>query len=142
MDAEGRDLRRQRRHPALQAELRRGVGGAKLEPAFDASHQGESGGLPRLLENPTARVEDVRCAVDYLATVPYVDASRIGALGICAGSGYTIKAVTTERRVKAVATVSAVDTGASAPKGWEGNAPVSDQIATLEAVNLALCPLP
>jgi fermentation-respiration switch protein FrsA (DUF1100 family) len=102
--------------------------------AFDASHQGESGGLPRLLESPQARVEDVRAAADFLTTLGYVDPVRIGALGICAGSGYTIKASTLERRIKAVATVSAVDTGASARKGWEGTAPVSDQLATLEAV--------
>ena len=102
--------------------------------AFDASHQGESGGEPRLLESPQARVEDVRAAVDFLNTLAYVDAARIGALGICAGSGYTRKASTLERRIKAVATVSAVDTGAAARKGWEGTAPVSTQIATLEAV--------
>ena len=102
--------------------------------AFDSSHQGESGGEPRLLENPAARVEDVRSAVDYVTTLAYVNPGRIGCLGICAGSGYTIKAVTTERRIRAVATVSAVDTGAAARKGWEGKAPVSDQIATLEAV--------
>lgn len=102
--------------------------------AFDASHQGESGGLPRLLENPQARVEDVRAAVDYLTTLSYVDPARIGALGICAGSGYTIKASTLERRIKAVATISAVDTGAAARKGWTGTGNVSDQLATLDAV--------
>jgi uncharacterized protein len=102
--------------------------------AFDASHQGESGGLPRLLESPQARVEDVRAATDFLTTLGYVDPTRIGALGICAGSGYTVKASTLERRIKAVATVSAVDTGAAARMGWTGNGPVSDQLATLEAV--------
>jgi fermentation-respiration switch protein FrsA (DUF1100 family) len=102
--------------------------------AFDAAYQGESGGEPRLLEDPTSRVEDVSSAVDYLTTLGYVDANHIGALGICAGSGYTIKASTLDRRIKTVATISAVDTGAAARKGWTGTAPVSEQIATLEAV--------
>lgn len=101
---------------------------------FDASHQGASGGEPRFLEDPTQRVEDVRSAVDYLTTLAYVDPQRIGALGICAGGGYAIKAATSERRIKAVATVSAVDIGAATRKGWDGKAPVSDQIATLDAV--------
>jgi fermentation-respiration switch protein FrsA (DUF1100 family) len=81
-----------------------------------------------------SRVDDVSSALDYLTTLSYVDANRIGALGICAGSGYTIKATTLDRRIKSVATVSAVDTGAAARKGWTGTAPVSDQLATLETV--------
>ena len=37
---------------------------------FDASHQGESEGMPRCIEIPTERVEDIRSAVDYLTTLP------------------------------------------------------------------------
>ena len=49
--------------------------------AFDESHQGESGGEPRFLDDPMRRVGDIYSAVDYLTTLHYVDAGRIRALG-------------------------------------------------------------
>lgn len=80
------------------------------------------------------RVVDFYSAVDYLTTLPYVDNNRIGALGVCAGSGITVKASMTERRIKALATVSAVDVGAATRKGWEGTTSESELIPTLDAV--------
>lgn len=79
--------------------------------AFDAGFQGESGGEPRSIEDPTLRVEDFRHVVDYLVTLPYVDADRIGLIGMCGGGGYAINTVMTERRYQAVATITGANYG-------------------------------
>ena len=79
--------------------------------AADASFQGASGGQPRNLDNPAFRVEDIHGMADIIATFKGVDADRIGALGICGGGGYTIKASQTDKRLKAVATLSMFNSG-------------------------------
>jgi fermentation-respiration switch protein FrsA (DUF1100 family) len=93
--------------------------------AFDASYQGASGGEPRFVEDPTLRVEDFRHVADYLVTLPYVDDSRIGVLGICGGGGYSINAAMTERRIKAVGTVTGANYGRLMREGFSNYNPIA-----------------
>lgn len=101
--------------------------------AYDASYQGASTGLPRQLENPYVRTEDVSAVIDYLTTLPYVDNNRIGAMGICAGAGYTANAAINDRRIKAVGMVSAVNIGQMFRNGWENNVKDADAIPYIQA---------
>ena len=74
--------------------------------AFDAAYQGASEGKPRNTDKPAYRIEDIHRAADILSCYPGVDASRVGILGICGGGGYTLAAAQTDKRFKAVATLS------------------------------------
>lgn len=87
---------------------------------FDAAHQGESEGLPRGLENPAQRIEDFKAAVSFLSARSGIDPTKIGVVGICASGGYVIPAVAGDRRVRAVATVAAVDVGLQIRVGPDG----------------------
>ncbi len=79
--------------------------------AFDAAYQGASEGMPRNTDKPANRLEDIHRAADIIAQYPGVDSQRIGILGICGGGGYTLKAAQTDKRFKAVATLSMFNTG-------------------------------
>lgn len=79
--------------------------------AFDASFQGESGGLPRFIEDPSQRVEDISRAIDYAVSLPYVDSDRIAGIGVCGGGAYIINAALTEKRLKAVVGITPVNLG-------------------------------
>jgi fermentation-respiration switch protein FrsA (DUF1100 family) len=97
--------------------------------AFDRSTQGASGGEPRYIEDPVMAVEDIRRVVDYLVTQPYVDADRIGILGICGGGGYVLNATMTERRIKAVASITGVNYGRLCREGFTGFDPIGQMEA-------------
>ncbi len=92
--------------------------------AYDASYQGASGGSPRWIEDPTQRVRDISHVIDYAVTLPYVDADRIGVIGICGGGGYVLNATLTEKRIKAVVGITPVNIGRLFREGFSNYDPL------------------
>lgn len=86
--------------------------------ACDARYQGASGGEPRGTDKPANRIEDIRGMIDFISGYPGVDKDRIGAFGICGGGGYTLGAAQSDKRIKAVATLSMFNTGRVRRNGY------------------------
>ncbi|MCI7130848.1 alpha/beta hydrolase [Frisingicoccus sp.] len=72
-----------------------------LTVAFDPSFTGESGGMPRYMASPDINTEDFMAAVDFLSVQDYVDADRIGIIGICGWGGMALNAAALDTRIKA-----------------------------------------
>lgn len=87
----------------------------------DAYSTGESGGEPRNQDIPYYRIEDIRRMTDIISVYPGVDRSKIGVLGVCGGGGYTLSAAQTDKRLKAIATISMFNTGAIRREGFQNS---------------------
>jgi fermentation-respiration switch protein FrsA (DUF1100 family)/alkylhydroperoxidase/carboxymuconolactone decarboxylase family protein YurZ len=77
----------------------------------DAAYQGSSGGFPRNVDKPANRIEDIYSMADFISQFAGVDTARIGLFGICGGGGYSLAAAQSDKRFKAVATLSMFNTG-------------------------------
>ncbi|WP_264564340.1 alpha/beta hydrolase [Flavobacterium sp. N3904] len=93
----------------------------------DAAYQGASGGEPRHTDKPANRIEDIRGMADFITQYAGVDVNRLGVLGICGGGGYTLKAVQSDKRFKAVATLSMFNSGEVRRNGFQNS-----QLATVQ----------
>ena len=109
----------------LYAELLAKQGYIVIVP--DAAYQGASGGTPRNVDTPSSRTADLHAAADFISTYAGVDANRIGIIGICGGGGYTLNAAKTDKRFKAVATLSMFNTGLVRRNGFKNS-----QLATIQ----------
>ncbi len=95
--------------------------------AADASYQGASGGEPRNVDKPANRIEDIHGMADFITQYPGVNADHLGLLGICGGGGYSLAAAQTDKRFKAVATLSMFNSGVVRRNGF-----MSSQIETIQ----------
>lgn len=73
---------------------------------FDHLGYGESEGELRNNENSFIKMESIRDAVSFMGTLPFVDKDKLFGLGVCASGGYMALVATTDKRLKAIATVS------------------------------------
>lgn len=85
----------------------------------DAAYQGGSGGEPRSTDKPQYRVEDIHGMADFISSFPGVDTARLGLFGICGGGGYSLSAAKTDKRFKAVATLSMFNSGRVRRNGFQ-----------------------
>ncbi|MBN2514337.1 MAG: alpha/beta hydrolase [Sedimentisphaerales bacterium] len=93
----------------------------------DAAYQGASGGLPRNVDKPANRIEDIHGMADFITQYAGVDGNRLGLLGICGGGGYSLKAAQTDKRFKAVATLSMFNSGRVRRNGY-----MDSQVSTIQ----------
>jgi len=88
----------------------------------DAAFQGASGGQPRCVDKPAHRTEDIHGMADFVAQYAGVDAARLGLFGICGGGGYALHAAKTDKRFKAIATLSMFNSGRVRRSGYADSA--------------------
>ena len=69
--------------------------------AFDPSYTGESSGTPRYVNSPDINTEDFCAAVDFLSLLPFVDAEKVGIVGICGWGGMALNAAAIDPRIRA-----------------------------------------
>ena len=95
--------------------------------AADAAYQGASGGMPRNVDKPANRIEDIHGMADFISQYAGVDVDRLGLLGICGGGGYALKAAQTDKRFRGVATLSMFNSGLVRRNGF-----MDSQLSTIQ----------
>ncbi len=107
-----------------------------LTIAFDPSYTGESGGEPRNTASPDINTEDFSAAMDFLTSLPEVDAERIGIIGICGFGGLGLNAAAMDTRIKATVASTMYDMSRVNANGYfdaDDNAPA--RYGKLKAMN-------
>ncbi len=104
--------------------------------AFDPSYTGESSGEPRRTASPDINTEDFMAAVDYLSTLPNVDAEKIGIIGICGWGGIALNAAAADTRIKATVASTMYDMTRVSGNGYfDASDNEADRHAAREAVS-------
>ncbi|WP_160116692.1 alpha/beta hydrolase [Pseudovibrio ascidiaceicola] len=101
---------------------------------FDHVGFGESEGTIRNYENPFFKMENIRDGVSYLNTLSFVDGNQLFGLGVCASGSYMALVATTDKRIKAISTVSGIMSNSKLFFEWQSK---EQAIARLSKANAA-----
>lgn len=74
--------------------------------SFDHVGYGDSEGTLRNNENPFVKIESIRNAISFMGTLSFVDRDKLFGVGVCASGGYMALVATSDKRLKAIATIS------------------------------------
>lgn len=102
--------------------------------SFDHVGYGDSEGEIRNNEKYDWQAEGIRNAVSYLRTLSFVDKDRLFGLGGCASGGYMPLVATTDKRIKAVATISGMNSNL---RSYFGSMPKEVILPILDMANEA-----
>jgi hypothetical protein len=103
--------------------------------AFDPSFIGESGGTVRNVASPDINTEDFSAAVDFLSTQEFVDADRIGIIGICGFGGMALNAAAMDTRIKATVTSTMYDMTRVTARGYFDSMDADARYAMRQSLN-------
>ena len=87
---------------------------------FDFAGFGQSGGVPRQLEHPERKINDIVAAANFLGSQSYVRPGGVGFVGICASAQYALAALARGARVRAFASVAGWYHDAESVAGFYG----------------------
>jgi hypothetical protein len=79
------------------------------------------------VDKPANRIEDIHAMADFISQYKGVDTAKLGLLGICGGGGYSLKAAQSDKRFKAIATLSMFNSGVVRRNGF-----MNSQFSTIQ----------